>query len=139
MKTRPKKVVRMSMRTRRFLADFGGPHTNGHAEARGDQHDGVESAERHAELVGRDGERRVVPVAIEQVGEEHAAEEHDFREQEEPHAEAADLALLLFGLKVMTVLRQRGVLVLGVNRVLGVVMALSNGRHLMLGLLASHS
>ena len=37
-------------------------------------------------LTGRD-EGRVVPVAIDQIGEEHAAEEHDFGEQEEPHAE----------------------------------------------------
>jgi hypothetical protein len=86
---------------------------------------------------------RVVPVAVEQVGEEHAAEEHDFGQQEEPHAEAAGLALLLFRLEVMTVLRQHDMLVLFVDR--GLVrmwmaaIALSNGRHLLFVLFSSHS
>ena len=35
------------------------------------------------------------------------AEEHDFGQQEQPHAEAAGFALLLFGFEVMAVLRQR--------------------------------
>ena len=54
-----------------------------------------------------DDEGVVVPVAVQQVRKEQPAEEHDFGEQEEPHAEAARLALLLHRLEVMTVLGQR--------------------------------
>src|SRR3984885_10492249 len=36
-----------------------------------------------------------IPIAIEQVGHEEAAEEHDFRQQKEPHAEAGSLPLLV--------------------------------------------
>src|ERR1700688_1842779 len=51
----------------------------------------------------------VVPVSVEQIGEEETAEEHDFGQEEQPHAEASRLALLSFRLEVMAVLRQRNV------------------------------
>ena len=47
---------------------------------------------------------RVVPVAHDQVGGEQAAEEHDFREQEEPHGEVGGVKLLVDGLEVMALI-----------------------------------
>ncbi len=77
-----------------------------------DQDCRVHRAERDAQLVRRRDEGIVVPVAIEQVGKEQPAEEHDFGQQEEPHAEGSGLALLLLRLEVMTVLRKRDVVML---------------------------
>ena len=118
-----------------LLAHLGRPHRQRHEEAGRDEDGGIGRAHADVQRVRRGDERVVVPVAVEQVGEEHSAEEHDFRQQEEPHAEAAGLALLLLRLEVVTVLRHEDVFVFGVL-VLGCVVsiALSNGRHLLCGL-----
>ena len=42
-----------------------------------------------------------VPATVDQVGAEQAAEEHDFGGEEDPHAEAGRVALLLFGGEVV--------------------------------------
>ena len=42
-----------------------------------------------------------VPAAVNQIGAEQAAEEHDFGGQEDPHAEAGGVALLLLGGEVV--------------------------------------
>ncbi len=94
------------------MLHLGRPDAQRHEEAGGDQDRRIGCAQRNAQLVRRRDEGVVVPVAVEQVGEEQAAEEHDFGQQEEPHAEGSGLALLLLRLEVMTVLRQRDVRVL---------------------------
>src|SRR6266702_2597256 len=92
-----------------LLPDLGCPDSHRHKEARSNQHSSIERPERDAELVGSCNEGLVVPVAVEQVGEEQATEEHDFGQQEEPHAEGSGFALLLLRLEVMTVLGKRDV------------------------------
>ena len=57
--------------------------------------------QQDVQLVRRRDEGRVVPVAIDQVGGEEAAEEHDFGEQEEPHGEVGGVDLLAHGFEVV--------------------------------------
>ena len=97
------------------LAHLSRPHANRHAETRGNEDDRVGRPERDAELVRSRHERVVVPVAVQQVREEHAAEEHDFGQEEQPHAEASRLALLFLRLEMMTVLRQHEMFVVLVD------------------------
>ena len=112
-----------------------------HEEAGGDEHDRVDAAEPDAELVAAGYERRIVPVAVEQIGEEQSTEEHDFGEQEKPHAEARGLALLLLGLEMVA--QVRGMLVHRMTFSYAIplltVVWLSNGRYLLFVLFASHS
>ena len=65
----------------------------------------------HRKLVRSHRKSRIVPVPVEKIGKKHAAEEHDLRQQEEPHAKATGLALLVFRLKVMPVLRENHMLI----------------------------
>ena len=51
-----------------------------------------------------DYERRIVPVAVDQIGGKQSAEEHDFRQQEEPHAEVGGVVLLRHGLEMMALI-----------------------------------
>ena len=59
------------------------------------QHRRIGSAETDAQRIAAGHKGVVIPVAIEQVGHEQAAEEHDFGQQEEPHAEAGGFPLLV--------------------------------------------
>ena len=72
-----------------------------HGQAAADQHRGVGGAELHVEQVAADFECGQVQRAINHVGGEKAAEEHDFSDQEHPHAEAIGLALLVHVLELM--------------------------------------
>ena len=47
-----------------------------------------------------------VPSAVDQVGAEQAAEEHDFGGEEDPHAQVGGIALLLLGGEVV---QERGI------------------------------
>ena len=59
-------------------------------------------------------ERRVIPVAENEIGAEEAPEEHDFRQKEQPHAKRSGLALLGHVLEVMA--QKRRMLVFDVDR-----------------------
>jgi hypothetical protein len=101
------------------------PHAHGHGKARGDQHRRIQRAPHHIELVRRFHKRRVVPVAVDQVGGKQAAEEHHFGQQEQPHGKAGRVGLLVHVLKVMA--QVRGVLFVPVRGAGGPVGAVDNG------------
>ena len=86
---------------RALLFHLGGPHAHGHGEAGSDEDGGVRGAPEDIELVRCLDERRIVPVAVDEVGGKEAAEEHDFGEQEEPHGEVGGVTLLRVGFEVM--------------------------------------
>jgi hypothetical protein len=73
-----------------------GPDGENHGQAAADEDGGVGGAES-ALMEAGGGEISEVPAAVDQVGAEQAAEEHDFGGEEDPHAEAGGIALLLFG------------------------------------------
>src|ERR1019366_7170515 len=82
----------------RRLRGPDGEH-DGHAAA--DEDGGVGAAESSVDGRAGGGEISEVPTAINQVGAEQAAEEHNFGGEEDPHAEAGGVALLLFGGEVV--------------------------------------
>src|SRR6185436_4321767 len=58
-------------------------------------------AERNVEVITGANEGCRILGPVERVGEEHAAEEHDFGDEAHPHAERARLALLLHVFKMV--------------------------------------
>src|SRR5579872_957621 len=82
-----------------------GADAEGDGQAAADQNNRVGRAQVDVEAAAAGGKFVVVPDAINQVGAEHAAEEHDFRAKEQPHAEGGGVALLLDGREVMTEFR----------------------------------
>ena len=89
-------MVRLSESEQPFaIADLRRIDAHGHGEAGEDQDRRIGGSEADAQRIAAGHEGVVIPVAIEQVGHEQAAEEHDFRQQKEPHAEARGLPLLL--------------------------------------------
>ena len=117
-KTRPRIIVQKQ-------PDHRGPAQAGlraadrqrHRQAAADQHDGVDRAQREVQLVAALGPRLRVPDAIQHVGQEEAAEEHDLGDQEQPHAERGSLVLLPQRVEVMLerrmVVRVRPVIAVG--------------------------
>ena len=106
-KTRPSMNVSTRHSTRPlFLPRLRAPDAHRHGEAGGDQYRGVERAPEDVELVRCLNKRRVIPVAENQVGAEQAPEEHDFRQQEQPHGEAGGVHLLLHALEMMALVRR---------------------------------
>src|SRR5216683_4912389 len=83
-----------------LLSDLRGPYGHGHGQTAHNQHNGVASAERYVERVAADAERRAEGSAIDGVGQEQAAEEQDFGDQENPHTERGGFLLLLERLKL---------------------------------------
>ena len=75
------------------------PHAHRHRQGAEDQHDGVEAAPEQAQAPAGFGERVEIPDAVNHVGDEQAAEEQDFGEQEHPHAEDGRLDLWSWPLK----------------------------------------
>ena len=88
-------------------ADLRGVHRQRHGQAAGEQDGGVDGAEADVELVAGVGERRRVQRAVDDVGGEQAAEEHDLGDQEHPHAERRRLVLLLGVVELMGDVRRR--------------------------------
>src|SRR6266849_2048910 len=87
--------------TNQFLfTDLRGPHGHGHGQTAHNQHDGVAGTELDIQRVAADAEGGAERAAVDGVGEEHAAEEQDFSDQENPHAERGSVLLLLKGLKL---------------------------------------
>ena len=74
-----------------------GPDGEHYGQAAADEHGGVGGAERHVDGFAGGGEVSEIPAAVNQVGAEQAAEEHDFGGEEDPHAQAGGIALLLRG------------------------------------------
>src|SRR5882724_1053310 len=83
-----------------LLADLSGPHGHGHGQTAHDEHDGVACSQRDIKRIAADTEGRAEGAAIDGVSEEHAAEEQDFGDQENPHAECGGFLLLLERLKM---------------------------------------
>ena len=93
------------------LADLRAVNGHRHRKTAEDQHGGVDGAECDVEVIAGNGESFREFRTIERVGEKHPAEEHDFGDQEHPHAERSGLTLLLHVLKMVL---QRGMAVLRV-------------------------
>ena len=89
------------------LADFRRFHRQYDGNRADDQDGGVDGAHLDVELLASGGEGIEMGEAINQVGAKHAAEEHDFRDQKEPHAERGGVFLLL---RVGEVVEQRRVM-----------------------------
>ena len=68
---------------------------HGHGEAGEDKNRCIGGSEADAQRIAAGHKGVVIPVAIEQVGHEQPAEEHDFGQQKQPHAEAGGLPLLI--------------------------------------------
>src|SRR5713101_2093222 len=83
-----------------FLSNLGRPDRHGHGQAAGDQDDGIEASEAQVETLAAFCEDSGVAMAVDRVGEEHAAEKEDFGGQENPHAQGSRFLLLLHGLKM---------------------------------------
>src|ERR1700722_11126033 len=82
-----------------------GPNGEHYGQAAADEHGSVGGAERSVDGFAGGAEVAEVPETINQVGAEHAAEEHDFGSEENPHAQAGCIALLALGGEVMPELR----------------------------------
>jgi hypothetical protein len=82
-------------------AGLRGTHGKRHRETAADQDDRVGAAQDDVQLQAgfRPGSR--IPDAIEHVGEEEPAEEHDLGDEEQPHAERGRLVLLAQRIEVM--------------------------------------
>ncbi len=74
---------------------------HGHGEAGNNQQCRVQRSRPNMQGMAASHERRVIPVAIDEVGAEHAAEEHDLRQQEQPHAKGGGFPLLLHALEMV--------------------------------------
>ena len=72
------------------------------------------AAEREVQLVAAFGPRLRIPDAVEHVGQEQAAEEHDFGDEEQPHAERGGFVLLPQRIEVVLQVR----MVMGVRAVI---------------------
>src|SRR5579872_1215776 len=72
-----------------------GPDRENDRETAADEDSGVGGTESHIDSFAGGGEVRKIPVAIDQVSAKESAEEHDFGGEEDPHAEAGGIALLL--------------------------------------------
>ncbi len=70
-------------------------HRKRHREAAGEQHRGIDPADRLVEMLARFPHRVRVEPAVDGDAEEQAAEQHDLGREECPHAEECRLPLLL--------------------------------------------
>src|SRR5436190_13079074 len=77
------------------------PRGHSHGEAGADQHRGVRRAEWYVRGAAGGDKRVVVHVSVDQVCGKEAAEEHDLRDQEDPHTKAGGIALLIQCVKVV--------------------------------------
>src|SRR4029077_4418910 len=83
-----------------LFPDLRGPDGHGHGQAAHNQHNGVAGAQFDVQGIAANTEGGAESAAIDGVSEEHAAEEQDFRDQENPHAERSGFLLLLERLKL---------------------------------------
>lgn len=85
-----------------LLAELGRPDGEGHGDAAGDQGDGVQAAQKDVQVLAADDERVVVFAAIYRIAQEEPAEEHHFRQQEEPHPQVRGIVLLVHVVELVT-------------------------------------
>ena len=105
MNASPSSMVRIRNVTRAFaFSHLRGAHRQRHGQAAANQHRGVDGADGDVQHVASRLETGQVEVAIDGVAGEEPAEEHDLGGQENPHAEAGGLVLLL---QVLELVRQR--------------------------------
>ena len=64
------------------------------------QDGGIGGADDLVQAAGRDREHLRIPAAIDGVDGEHAAEEHDFGDEEDPHPEGGGVFLLRLGIEL---------------------------------------
>ena len=83
------------------FAGFGGFYCQDYRYRTNNQDGRIDGTHRDAELLAAGGEGVKVLQAIDEIGAEHAAEEHDFRHQKQPHAERGGIFLLLRVRKVV--------------------------------------
>src|SRR6266566_2359127 len=83
-----------------LLANLRGPDGHGHGQTAHNQHNGVAGAKCDVKSVTANAESGAESAAIDGVSEKHAAEEQDFRDEENPHAKRGGFLLLLEGLKL---------------------------------------
>src|SRR5713101_8175506 len=83
-----------------LLAHLGGPDSHSHGQAAHDKDNGIAGAQFNVQRVAANAKSGAESTAIDGVGEEHAAEEQDFGDQENPHAERGGFLLLLERLKM---------------------------------------
>jgi hypothetical protein len=83
-----------------LFANLRGPDGHGHCQAAQDEHNGVAATECDVERIAADTESGAIGVAVNGVSQEQAAEEQDFGDQEDPHAERSSFLLLLERLKM---------------------------------------
>src|SRR5271155_1099155 len=74
---------------------LSGPDGEDHGQTTADEYGGIGGAERSVDGFAGGGEVSEVPPAVNQVGAEQAAKKHDFGGEEDPHAQAGGVALLL--------------------------------------------
>ncbi len=86
------------------FSHLGGAHRQRHGQAAANQHGGVDGADGDVQHVASRLETGQVEVAIDGVAREEPAEEHHLGGEENPHAEAGGLVLLL---QVLELVRQR--------------------------------
>src|SRR5258708_22684859 len=83
-----------------LFSDLGGPDCHGHGQTAENEYDRVSSAQFNIECVTADTEGGAERAAVDGVGQEQAAEEQDFGDQENPHAERGGFLLLSERLKM---------------------------------------
>src|ERR1700677_2832365 len=89
-----------------------GPDGEDYGQAAADEHGSVGGAETHIDAFAGGSEVSEVPAAVNQVSAEQTAEKHDFGGEENPHAQAGGVALLL---RLGEVVQESGVVRLAVS------------------------
>ncbi len=69
------------------FTDLRGADCENYGQTAADQHRGVDRPQRDIERTACSGEFRVIPEAVDEIGAEHPAEEHDLGRQKQPHAQ----------------------------------------------------
>src|ERR1017187_6035756 len=72
---------------RLLLPELAGAHGHDHGETGEQEHAGVERADDLIQAAGGDRKHARGPTAVDGIDREHAAEAHDFGDQEDPHPE----------------------------------------------------
>src|SRR5882762_6686115 len=83
-----------------LLPDLRGPDGHGHGQTAHNQHNGVAGAQHDVKGIAANAKSGAECMAVYGVGQKEAAEEQDFGDQEDPHAERSGFLLLLEGLKL---------------------------------------
>ena len=76
-------------------------HRHRHRQTTADQDGRIERAQPQIRFQTRRSESVRVPLAVNEVRHEHPAEEHKFREQEDPHSDGGSVLLLRVALEMV--------------------------------------